>query len=41
VITTHRSRYRVTTPDGFLVAICDCREDAEYVDQQRSLVAND
>ena len=32
MITTHRNRYRVTTPDGFLVAICESREAAERFD---------
>lgn len=32
MITTHRSRYRVTTPDGFLVAICETQEAAERLD---------
>jgi hypothetical protein len=32
VITTHRNRYRVTTPDGFLVAICESLEAAERLD---------
>ena len=32
MITTHRNRYRVTTPDGFLVAICESLEAAERLD---------
>lgn len=32
MITTHRGKYRVTTPDGFLVAICESREAAERFD---------
>jgi hypothetical protein len=32
VITHHRNRYHVTTPDGFLVAICESLEAAERLD---------
>ncbi len=32
MITHHRNRYRVTTPDGFLVAICESLEAAERLD---------
>lgn len=32
MITHHRNRYHVTTPDGFLVAICESREAAERFD---------
>lgn len=32
MITHHRGRYRVATPDGFLVALCESQEAAERLD---------